>query len=90
VDELPHSLTITFDAKQAEFSALSHRIRNFGEDIYRYLKTNGWGEIALTEIDAATTQLTIRDIKGSKLRRVTAWVDDEMRRQHLSGAIHLG
>jgi hypothetical protein len=84
---LSHSLTIDFDPDQAEFGALLHRVRNFGEDVYRYLRTNDWGEIDLNEVDAATTRLTIRGIKSSKLRRISTWVGEEMRQQHLLGRI---
>ncbi|WP_256752321.1 hypothetical protein [Mesorhizobium sp. Mes31] len=84
---MTHFLTIDFDPEQAETDALIHRVRNFGEDVYRYLRTTGWGEIKMAEVDAAMTQLIIRDIKGSKLRRVRAWIVDEMNRHHLSGVI---
>jgi hypothetical protein len=80
-------LTIDFDPYQAEPAALLHRVRNFGEDIYRYLQATDWGEIRMDEVDAATTKLIIRDIKSSKLRRVRSWVAEEMKRQHLAGTI---
>ncbi|MFD2057636.1 hypothetical protein ACFSQT_32485 [Mesorhizobium calcicola] len=86
---MSRSLVINFNIDQAELYGLIHRVRNFGEDVYRFLRTNGWGEIDIGEVDAATTQLIMRDIKHSKLRRVTAWVEEEMRRQHLLGEVEV-
>ncbi|TIS74906.1 MAG: hypothetical protein E5W94_23255 [Mesorhizobium sp.] len=82
-------MVINFNTDQAELYGLIHRVRNFGEDVHRFLQTNGWGEINMGEVDAATTQLIIREIKHSKLRRVTVWVEAEMRRSHLFGVVEV-
>jgi hypothetical protein len=86
---MSRSLVISFNSDQAELYGLIHRTRNFGEDVYRFLQTNGWGEINMGEVDAAITQLIIRDIKHSKVRRVAVWVEEEMTRQHLLGAVEV-
>ena len=86
---MSHSLVINFSIDQAEFNILIHRVRNFGEDIDRFLRTNGWGSIDMGEVDSATTQLIIRAIKRSKLRRVSVWVEEEMGRQYLLGNVEV-
>ena len=40
-------------------SGLIHRLRNFGEDLYREFSKSGYAEISLQEIDAATNELRV-------------------------------
>lgn len=87
---MAHSLMINFDPGQAEPNSLRHRIRNFGEAIYRYLQTNEFGEMALAEVDRATTQLMIRKVKTRHLGSLITWIETGMRREHLLGVIERG
>lgn len=84
---MTRSLTMIFETGQAEISELTHRVQNFGEDVYRYLQTTGLGEIELAEIDTATTQLVIRRIKTRNYGTVKAWIERKMRQHHLNGSI---
>jgi hypothetical protein len=60
-----------------------HEFRNFGEDVFRWLRGNDAGEVDLTEVDASNGEFTIRRVKRSKSRTVMRWVSDEAERQHL-------
>lgn len=37
-------------------AALVHRLRNFGEDLYREFSASGKAEVSLDEIDSATSE----------------------------------
>ena len=39
--------------------ALVHRLRNFGEDLYREFSLSGQADISLEEIDSATTEINV-------------------------------
>jgi DNA polymerase III delta subunit len=82
---MPHSITIRFKSGQAEACTLIHRLRNYGEDVFRFLRDdhNEWGELDLSEVDAATEQFTVHGVKRSKLRRLLRWIEDEAERQNL-------
>ena len=69
--------------RQLEPNDSVHRLRNFGEDVFRQLREDDWGTVGLYEIDRATTQFAIRDVKASKLRRLITWIAQEADRQHL-------
>jgi len=40
-----------------------HRIRDFGEDLYRKFRVSGLAEIDLAEVDRATERIVVTDIK---------------------------
>lgn len=50
-------------------SEVSHRFRNFGEDVYRALRDTC--SVSIEEIDVSTTSFTIRDLPRSDLGTVT-------------------
>jgi len=52
-----------------------HRIRNFGEDLYRELKRTGLAEIDLGEVDRAIDQIRARTIKARKVRTASAFIE---------------
>jgi hypothetical protein len=58
---MSRTIVIRFPKDQDEEFSLIHRLRNFGEDVFRHLRDSekGWGEIDLAEVDAATSQFTI-------------------------------
>lgn len=79
------TILIRFPTDQADEPSLIHRLRNYGEDVYRYTRENGKGagEVGLDEIDAAVTEFSIRGVANSKVRRLRKWVEEEAKRQHL-------
>ncbi|MFN3817158.1 hypothetical protein [Brevundimonas sp.] len=44
--------------------ALIHRLRNYGEDVYRYTRDGGkgMGEVDLEEVDSAKDQFSVRRV----------------------------
>jgi len=55
-------ITIAFDSNvhpETVDSNLVHRLRNFGEDLYREFSTSGFAEISLNEVDSATSELRV-------------------------------
>ena len=54
--------------------ALVHRIRNFGEDLYRLFRHSGEARIDIPEVDRATNVLVVRDIKTRKVRAISAQI----------------
>jgi hypothetical protein len=83
------SVVIHFEPDQDDEYSLIHRLRNFGEDVFRQLRDNGWGEVSLHEVDRATEHFTVRSIKASKLRTLLRWVEQEAARQHLRVTIEV-
>jgi hypothetical protein len=62
-----------------------HRIRNFGEDLYRELKRSGIAEIDLGEVDRATDQIRARKIRVRNVRTVSAFISGMLERHNLAG-----
>jgi hypothetical protein len=52
-----------------------HQMRNFGEDLHRALKIDGWAEVALNEVDKATDHLTVTVFSGRRVRRINAIIN---------------
>lgn len=79
------TILIRFPTDQADELILIHRLRNYGEDVYRYTRDNGKGvgELDLDEVDAAVTEFSIRGVAQSKVRKLRKWVEDEAARQNL-------
>jgi hypothetical protein len=82
---MARTIVIRFPKHQAEEYNLIHRLRNYGEDVYRHLQDSdrGSGEIDLAEVDAATSQFSIRGVSPRRLQRVLKWVYKEAARQNL-------
>ena len=62
---------------------LVHRLRNFGEDLYREFSTSGQADISLDEIDAATTELHVLVKAKRHLGSVTAFIAKTIQRHNL-------
>lgn len=78
------TVTIEFPGGQDEDRALVSRLRDFGEIVFRKLSSEkGWGEIDLTEVDRATQDFSITNVKAAKLRQLQDWVRSEAKRQQL-------
>lgn len=63
-------VTITFpELATDEASDRLHRVRNFGETIFRYFRDNGRGFISLAQVDQATRILIVEGIRNRDLKR---------------------
>jgi hypothetical protein len=63
---------------------IAHRIRNFGEDLYREFRGSTLAEFDLAEADKATDQLCVRTIKSRKVRTVAAIITKMLERHNLA------
>jgi hypothetical protein len=77
------TVVIHFDPQQDEQALLIHRLRNFGEDVWRHVRDADWGCVSIDEVDRATTQFAITEVRAKKLRRLTAWLQLQADLQHL-------
>jgi hypothetical protein len=62
-----------------------HEMRNFGEDLYRAFKDDGWAEISLDEIDKATDHLRVTVFSARRARRINAIVNKLLNEHFLAG-----
>lgn len=62
-------------AGAAASSSLVHQIRNFGEDVWRFAKTEKGAAISLQDIDRATDRLELRINSSRRVRRVVREVE---------------
>jgi hypothetical protein len=58
-----------------------HRIRNFGEDLYRHCRNDGWASISIPDVDRATDQLNV-SIRSARRVRRTAQMIEKLLAQH--------
>lgn len=81
---MSRTVLVQFRRGQDEDRALVSRLRDFGEIVFRKLPSEkGWGEIDLTEVDKATQDFSITNVKASKLRQLQDWVFSEAELQQL-------
>ena len=66
-----------------------HRIRNFGEDLYREFRDSRLAEVDLAEIDRATDKLAVRGIKNRKYHTVEEIVRKLLMRHHFDATAHV-
>jgi hypothetical protein len=71
---VPRKIVIDFDT-QPDRHALVHRVRNFGEDLYRACREDGWLEISLDEVDRATNRLIVKVRSARRERRIAAMIE---------------
>lgn len=71
---MPRKIIIDFDTQPGR-RALVHRVRNFGEDLYRACREDGWAEISLDEVDRATNQLIVKVASARRERRIAAMIE---------------
>jgi hypothetical protein len=85
---MPRQIVVEFrpDADKASFT---HRVRNFGEDLYGVLRHDGRASVDLAEVDRATTLLRITVHSATRL----GWAQDEikklLKRHHLAASVSL-
>ena len=48
---------------------LLHRVRNFGETLFRHFRDNGRGSMSLGQIDVATGTLIVERVRDADLKR---------------------
>ena len=65
-----------------------HRIRNFGEDLFRQFQANAWAEISIDGVDRATDRLIVTVRQRKQVRRVEALIQTTLaRHQDRIGAV---
>ena len=79
------TIQIRLVKESAEGRDLVHRLRNYGEDVYHYVRDGGkgMGAVDLEEVDAAKDQFSVRHVANSKVRRLCRWIEEEGARQNL-------
>jgi hypothetical protein len=81
-------IIIEFDPQPDRY-ALVHRVRNFGEDLYRVCREDGWAEISLDEVDRATNQLIVKVGSARRERRITAMIEALLAKHFFTGQTRL-
>ena len=74
------SVAIKIEISDEPTSDIIHRLRNFGEDIYRALRVTC--SVSIDEIDRSTTSFVVRDVQRHDLGTVTQTIKRELRRHH--------
>jgi hypothetical protein len=64
-------IVIDFEGGEAS-PTFVHQLRNFGEDLWRVCKEDGWASMVLEDIDRATNQLTITVLSSRRVRRTVS------------------
>ena len=85
---MPRRIIIDFDAEPDE-RALVHRVRNFGEDLYRACRDDGWAEVSLDEVDRATNQLIVKVGSAQRECRIAAMIEALLAKHYFTGKAHL-
>lgn len=63
---------------------LVHRLRNFGEELYREFSTNGQADISLDQIDCAVSELHVTIKAKRHIGTVSAFVKKTLQRHDLN------
>lgn len=69
--------------------SLIHQIRNFGEDLYRQCRDEGWATISLEEIDRATSQLRVTVRSKRRVRRTMRMIEQLLETHYLKSRARL-
>lgn len=70
-------------ADPGDLPKFDHQFGNFGEDVFRWLRANGWGEVDIAEMDRGGGRFVVARIVAKNLRRVIKWIEEEALRHHL-------
>ena len=81
---MPHQIIIDFD-----LPVDIHRMRNFGEDLWRACRDDGWASITLDEVDKATKQLCVTVRVARRVRRIAAMIQKLLERHYLTDTVNL-
>ena len=66
-----------------------HRMRNFGEALYRATLEDGWASVSLHDIDRATTQLCVTIRSRRRVRRIASMIQKLLEQHHLADLARL-
>ncbi len=80
---MSREIIIDFD-QAAGAPSLTHQVRNFGEDLYRACKDDGWASISIEDVERATKQLRVVVRSKRRVRRVISMIDKLLERHFLS------
>ena len=70
-------ITIRFpDVVGDEDHELLHRVRNFGETLFRHFRDSDRGSIELEQVDVATRSLVVERIRNRDLRRTVRLIKE--------------
>ncbi len=58
-----------------------HKFQNFAEDVFYWVRDDGWGDLDFEELDRGADAFAITGVKASKRRRIVNWVQQEAERQ---------
>jgi hypothetical protein len=72
-----------------ERSSDIHRIRNFGEDLYRHCHNDGWASISIADVDRPTDRLKVSIRSARRVRRTTQMIEKLLARHFLSNIASL-
>ncbi|HML10726.1 MAG TPA: hypothetical protein VK432_07680 [Stellaceae bacterium] len=82
---MPREIVIDFTLRDDQ-PAISeiHRIRNFGQDLCRACRADGWASIPLEQVDRATNQLRVAVRSKRRIRRITALISQLLEKHFLA------
>jgi hypothetical protein len=81
---MPRWIVIDFDQERDPHS-LMHRVRNFGEDLYRACRDDGWAEISLADVDRAMDRLRVRVRSSKRERRIAIMIERLLAEHRFTG-----
>ena len=82
---MPREIVINFVFRDDQPATSEiHRIRNFGEDLWRACKADGWAAIPLEQVDRATNQLRVAVYAKRRTRRIAALISRLLEKHFLA------
>jgi hypothetical protein len=85
---MAHEIIIDFQPHGDEPS-FTHRVRNFGEDLFRLLEPERYASISLNDVDTATTQLRVSVHSPARLGWTESEIGKLLKRHHLADSARL-
>jgi hypothetical protein len=87
---LPQEIIIDFDFRTDQNASTEiHRIRNFGEDLYRACRDDGWASVSLQQVDRATNQLRVAVRSKRRIRRIASLIRGLLEKHFLTDQARL-
>jgi hypothetical protein len=66
-----------------------HRIRNFGEALYRHCRKDGWASISVADVDRAIDQVKVSIRSARRVRRTAQMIEKILVEHFLSDIARL-
>jgi hypothetical protein len=66
-------IVIDVEAGQSSLPSV-HQLRNFGEDLWRTCKADGWSSVSLEDVDRARNQLIVTVRSSRRVRRTVKMI----------------